>query len=368
MSLADTKSQIAAFASKRIATRPELLNSENFPSDIWADLGSEGLLGLCIDSAYGGKSHNLKDLSEFAETFAEAAACPGLTMSWLGHNLMGRLLIQDIGTEEQRETWLPNIANGTVTPAVAISEPGAGAHPKFLTTEAEEVGDALCLGGEKAYVTNGSIAGLFVVLAITGYNEARKEFSALLVPSTSPGISIRPMDPPINFLRPAPHARIQFENVIVPSQDILGEKGSGFDVVSKRVRLVEDIVGLGAAAGNLSAIIRTISRDALAGKSVTAELEEGIGALMGIQATLSTIAKQSVIELTEGSRATSAGGAKALQSAASQLIISLVQPLNLPEGHPLLLLHRDLQKSLSIAGRAHKIQNQKKGAAFLQGL
>lgn len=187
---------LKTFGDERIATRPELLKSEDFPFDLWKELGAQGLMGLCIDPEFGGLGLDFVALSKATEAFAAHAACPGFVTSWLGHSLMGRLLIQNIGTGAQREEWLPRIASGEVTACVAISEPGAGAHPKFLKSNATLVENSWRINAEKAFVTNGPIAGLFVLLAITGEKDGRKEFSAFLVPGGSDGITIRPMDKP----------------------------------------------------------------------------------------------------------------------------------------------------------------------------
>ena len=91
----------------------------------------------------------------------------GFASAWLGHCLTARFFLQRFASPAQQARWLPLIARGEATLAIAISEPGAGAHPKHLTSTARREGDAWRLAGEKAYVTNGPIAAAFVVLAVS---------------------------------------------------------------------------------------------------------------------------------------------------------------------------------------------------------
>ncbi len=101
-----------------------------------------------------------------------------------GRQLVARFFIGGFGNPEQRAAWLPRLAS------VAISEPRVGAHPKLLTTRAEEDADGYSIFGEKAWVSNGPLAEVFIVLAVTAIEGGRKRYSAFLVPRDTPGLSI----------------------------------------------------------------------------------------------------------------------------------------------------------------------------------
>ena len=88
----------------------------------------------------------------------------------------------------QRATWLPRIAAGEVCTAIAISEPGAGAHPKHLKTTAESRGAGFVLRGRKAWVTNGPVADLFLVLAVVAVEDGRKRYGLFMVPKETAGL------------------------------------------------------------------------------------------------------------------------------------------------------------------------------------
>ncbi len=361
--------RLETFAATRIATRPDLLTSDDFPFDLWKDLGRQGLMGLCIDPAFGGLGFDFVALSKATETFASRAACPGLVTSWLGHNLMGRLLVQNIGTEAQRKEWLPRIASGEVTVCVAISEPGAGAHPKFLKSTATLDGDAWRINAEKAFVTNGPIAGLFVLLAITAENDGRKEFSAFLVPGGLDGITIRPMDKPkIDFLKPSPHGLISFDDVVIPKDNVLGPIGEGFEVVSRRVRHIEDAVGLGATAGNLTAHLRLLaaclSHEQKEDEDILLFFGQMIPRLKGI----SLLAQSGAEDAAQDRGARAGGAAGALMTEAQRAITELVASKGIKTTQHFDLFTRDMAKSGNIARTARQIQARKNGAAWLESV
>lgn len=368
MDLADLTDHLEAFGTANIATRPELLKSVAFPFDIWKTLGAEKLMGLCIDPEFGGRGLNFAALSKATEAFASRAACPGLMTSWLGHNLIGRLLIQNIGTKAQREEWLPRIASGEVTACVAISEPGAGAHPKFLKSTATEEDDGWVINAEKAFVTNGPIAGLFVLLAITGVTDGRKEFSAFLVPGGSEGITIRPMDKPkIDFLRPAPHGLISFENVKVSKDAVLGPVGDGFEVVSRRVRHIEDAVGLGVMSGNLTAHLRLLAACLTEEQKTDDDILEFFGQMIPRQKGIALLAASGAQDADNDRGARAGGAAGALMSEAQKAINAIVEAKGIETSEHFDLFTRDMSKSDNIARTAKQIQARKNGAVWLEG-
>lgn len=363
----DIADALKDFAATRIATRPELLKSDDFPFDLWKDLGDKGLMGLCVDPVFGGRGLDFVALSKATEIFAAHAACPGMVMSWLGHNLMGRLLVQNIGTEDQCQEWLPRIASGEVTVCVAISEPGAGAHPKFLKSTATLDGDSWVINAEKAFITNGPIAGLFVLLAITGEKDGRKEFSAFLVPRGSDGITIRPMEKPkIDFLKPSPHGLITFDDVVIPKDNVLGPIGEGFEVVSRRVRHIEDAVGLGATSGNLTAQLRLLAASLTEDQREDEDILEFFGTMIPRQKGISVLAEDAAACAAQDRGARAGGAAGALMGEAQRAINALVAAKHIKTSEHFDLFTRDMSKSGNIARTARQIQARKNGAAWLE--
>ena len=153
-----------------------------------------------------------------------------------GRQMVARFFIEGFGTAEQRAAWLPHLAS------VAISEPRVGAHPKLLTTRAEEDGDGYCIFGEKAWVTNGPLAAVFIVFAVTAIEDGRKRYSAFLVPRDTPGLSIDEA-PEYRALAPSRHCGLKLDGCRVPRSALLGPPGGAYETMALPFRDVEDAVG-----------------------------------------------------------------------------------------------------------------------------
>ena len=156
--------------------------------------------------------------------------------AWAGRQMVSRFFIAGFGDEQQRSAWQTRLAS------VAISEPGVGAHPKLLITRAEEDGDGYRLLGEKAWVTNGPIADVFIVFAITAIENGRKRYAAFLVPRATPGLSIDEA-PQYRALAPSRHCGLKLDRCKVPRSAILGAPGTAYETMALPFRDAEDAVG-----------------------------------------------------------------------------------------------------------------------------
>jgi acyl-CoA dehydrogenase len=200
----------------------------------------------------------------------------GLGMAFAVRQMVARFFILGFGTEAQRAAW-----RGT-TAAVAISEPGVGAHPKHLTTRAEPVGGDWRITGEKTWVSNGPLAKVFVVLAITAEEAGRKRYGAFLVPRGTPGLLVKETEA-FRALPPSRHCGLVLGGCVVPRDALLGPPGDAYDAMALPFRDVEDAVGLSGLAGacrflvgrlgNPSGSEAALSRGALV--ALTAVLEAG---------------------------------------------------------------------------------------------
>jgi len=153
-----------------------------------------------------------------------------------GSQVVARFFINGFGTAAQRDAWQSRIAS------VAISEPRAGAHPKLLTTRAEPQGDGFSITGEKAWVTNGPLADVFIVLAITSVEDGRKRYSMFLVPRDTPALSIDEAEQ-YRALAPSRHCGVKLDGCYVPSSALLGSMGTAYETMALPFRDVEDAVG-----------------------------------------------------------------------------------------------------------------------------
>jgi alkylation response protein AidB-like acyl-CoA dehydrogenase len=152
------------FARAHVAGRD--LHSDAFPHDLWRTMGAAGLFRIGLREEFGGSGGGYRAIAEAERALVEEGGSLGFGLSWTGHQLTALWFIDKFANDAQRRGHLPRLASGEFTASVAISEPGIGAHPKHLKATAKRDGDSFVVDGEKAFVTNGPIADLFVVLAI----------------------------------------------------------------------------------------------------------------------------------------------------------------------------------------------------------
>lgn len=189
------------------------------------------------------------DIARTKAALTERTGLLGVGGVWGGRQMVGRWFIQGFGTEAQKAAWLGRTA------AVAISEPGVGAHPKQLTTRANRDGGTWRLTGEKAWASNGPIADVLIVLAITAEEAGRKRYSMFLVPRDTAGVTLTDM-PGFHALRPSRHCHIVLDGCAVPATALLGPEGEAYDRMALPFRDIEDTVGTFGTLGALRFLLK----------------------------------------------------------------------------------------------------------------
>ena len=174
-------SWISRFAIEHVASRTDLQSEQDFPLDIWQKMGEAGFFKIGIAPEYGGSGGGFKQLTEAGEVFVRSGYNMGLALSWLYQQIIAIRVISGFGNEKQRQKYLPLMAEGKLIASFAVSEPKHGARPKLLTSTAVTDGNYYIINADKIYLTNAPIAGLFIVIAITGEENEHKKFSAFLV-------------------------------------------------------------------------------------------------------------------------------------------------------------------------------------------
>ena len=212
-----------------------------------------------------------------------------------GARLVARFFIEGFATAEQRRLWLSELA------AVAISEPRVGAHPKLLTTRADDAPGGYSITGEKAWVTNGPLAAVFIVFGITSVEAGRKRYTAFLVPRDTPGLSIDEA-PEYRALAPSRHCGLRLEACPVPRSAVLGPKDTAYETMAAPFRDVEDAVGLFGLQGAFRFLLRRL---AAPGGSEEAALS--LGRLAALTAVFAEAAAAVVGALDAGDVAPQAG-------------------------------------------------------------
>jgi acyl-CoA dehydrogenase len=280
-------------------------------------------------------------LGRIEAALVERTGLLGVGSVWGGRQLVFRHFVRSYGTKAQQAEWRGRALS------VAISEPKVGAHPKLLTTRADQHGDGFRITGQKAWVSNGPSADAIIVFAITSEEMGRKRYSAFLVPHDTPGLTTSEM-PGFHALRPSRHCLLTLEDCLVPVTAILGPMGSAYERLALPFRDVEDAVG---TFGTLGAFRHAIGLFAGTTPS-TPEQTTNFGAIVALTAVFETGA-HAVVSALDDARfqdgdATLVGLRLLATDITARLKAQTETPGNLPS-KKLLGLIDDLDAVLSIA-------------------
>jgi alkylation response protein AidB-like acyl-CoA dehydrogenase len=224
--------QDSAIAFARSAFGADMIErdrAEQFDHEGWKSCARFGLLGMPVPEKYGGLGLGLSELVAVMEGLGYATRDQGLLFSINAHLWTNTLPILVYGTEEQRQRYLPGLSNGELIGANAASEPGAGSDIFAMRTRAELRGDNYVLNGQKMFVTNATVADLFVAYATIDPALGAMGVTAFIVESRTPGISISRKLHKMG-LRTSPMAEVIFEDCSVPAVNRLGREGRGVQV------------------------------------------------------------------------------------------------------------------------------------------
>ncbi len=283
---------MAAFARAEVAGR-DLAAEPDFPHALWRRMGEAGLFRIGLPAAHGGTGAGAAAIAAAERDLIGSGGSPGLASCWAGHQMVARHYLAGHGSEAQQARFLPAMASGTLTAAVAISEPGVGAHPKHLTTEAVRDGDGWVLNGAKSYASNGAIAGLFVVLAITTVVEGRKRYSCFLVPRDAPGLTVVAV-PTLAAMHPSNYCGLRLDGVRLPADALLGPEGTAYETMALPFRDAEDAVSAVGLAATLQLLVQ-----AAASAREPAEMAS-LGELAGLAAVAAVAAMAAPAALDSG--------------------------------------------------------------------
>ncbi|GAA4552991.1 acyl-CoA dehydrogenase family protein [Amycolatopsis samaneae] len=206
--------------AKVVPREREIMDTDAIPDDLRGQAAEMGLFGYAIPEEWGGLGLDLTQDVELAMEFGYTALALR-SMFGTNNGIAGQVLV-NFGTDEQKAAWLERIASGEVIASFALTEPGAGSNPAGLRTKAVRDGDDWVIDGEKCFITNAPIAGLFVVFARTRPADASGTgIAVFLVPADTPGVEVAAKDKKMGQ-EGAWTANVSFTEVRVPSSSLVG--------------------------------------------------------------------------------------------------------------------------------------------------
>ena len=222
---------------------------EEIPRELFRRMGELGLLGIEYPTQYGGAEADFWMTVVLTEELARCRS-GGVAFSVIVHTDMSSPWLGRVGSDDQKQRYLPDITSGRKVCALAITEPGAGSDMVSLETRAEWDGDDWVLNGAKTYITNGVYGDLYFVAAKTrDSGRKHQRLSQFLVESGTPGLKVsRKLSK--TGMWASDTAELVFEDVRVPNANLLGEEGRGFYQLAsglQRERLLSAVLSVSAA-------------------------------------------------------------------------------------------------------------------------
>ena len=216
---------------------------------LWA-LAKADLFGLFIPEEYGGLGFGTFENCLAIETLSKY--CAGVATTFAASGL-GAYPILIAGSKEQKQKYLPRIASGEKLCAFALTEPQAGSDAAAIRTTARKEGDYYVLNGIKQWITNGGVADIYTVIAVTDPKKGARGASAFIVEKGDPGFVIGKKEKKMG-LRASTTTELFFSNCRIPKERLLGREGMGFIIAMKTLDLSRPGVGaqaIGLAQGAL---------------------------------------------------------------------------------------------------------------------
>jgi alkylation response protein AidB-like acyl-CoA dehydrogenase len=240
----DFRATVRAFLAKEVVPHHDQWEKDGQVSrEVWLKAGEAGLLCFDVEEQYGGAG-----ISDFRYNAIVSEEISKVGASGLGFPVHTDIIvpyISQLGTEEQKQRWLPGLVSGELISAVAMTEPGAGSDLQGIRTSAVDKGDHYVLNGSKTFISNGIMSDLVIVVARTNPDAGHQGISLLVVERGMEGFE-RGRNLDKMGMKAQDTAELFFDNVLVPKENLLGEEGSGF--ISLMVNLPQERVSIAAIA------------------------------------------------------------------------------------------------------------------------
>jgi alkylation response protein AidB-like acyl-CoA dehydrogenase len=218
-----------------------------FPTELIPKMAELGVFGIMIPQEYGGAGLDAVSAAIIVEELARVDAAIALIVA--SHNSLCAGHILNFGSAMQKQRYLPPLARGEKLGAWALTEPGSGSDAAALKTRATLEGEYWVLSGEKQFTTQGSTAGVYVIIASTEPSQGKKGISAFVVERGTVGLGVGKVENKLG-VRASDTAAVQLEDVRVPKENLLGQLNGSFSDVLKVLQ--GGRIGIGAMAVGIS--------------------------------------------------------------------------------------------------------------------
>jgi len=238
--------------------RPHALQwdeKQEFPREVLRKLGQLGFLGVLFPEELGGAGLSYMDYAAIVEEIASADGSVALALA--AHNSLGSNHVFQFGSDAQKRRYLPLLASGEWLAAWGLTEAEAGSDAGGTKTTAVRDGEQWVLNGSKNFITNASVAGLAVLMAVTNRSAGRHGISAFLVELSTPGIRVGKKENKLG-MRASDTCTLVLEDCRVPAGNLIGAEGQGFVQAMKVLdggRISIAALGVGIARGAFEAAL-----------------------------------------------------------------------------------------------------------------
>ncbi len=216
------------FADKEVAPKAGPMDEiEEYDYSLWKKMAEMGLAGIPFAEKYNGAGMDNVCYAIAVEELSRVCASSGVLVS--AHTSLGSWPIYHFGTEEQKQKYLAPLAGGEKIGALGLTEPAAGSDAGAVKTTAVPDGDEYVLNGTKIFITNGSVADIYVVIASTDKSKGHKGTAAFIVEKGTPGFGFGKKEHKMGIRASATYELV-FENCRIPKENLLGSDGSGFKI------------------------------------------------------------------------------------------------------------------------------------------
>ena len=246
------RDMVHRWSQERVAPMAAEIDATNdFPAELWREMGELGLLGVTVPEEYGGAGMGYLAHTVVVEEIARASA--SVSLSYGAHSNLCVNQIKLNGSDVQKRKYLPGLISGAHVGALAMSEAGAGSDVVSMKLRAEKKNDRYVLNGTKYWITNGPDADTLVVYAKTDPEAGARGMTAFIIEKSMTGFSTSPHFDKMG-MRGSNTAELIFENVEVPFENVLGEEGRGVNVLMSGLDY-ERVVLSGIGVGLIHAVL-----------------------------------------------------------------------------------------------------------------